>query len=245
MHWYKRNIGDYAKRAGRLSMLQHGAYTLLMDACYDRERFPTESEAVDWLWASTPDDVEAIKFVLSKFFKLGEDGKYTHDDILLDLLDYHSKADKNKQIAIDRETKRRENSTNRARTVHEAPPNQEPVTSNQEPRTIKQEKTERTTRGSRLSNHFEPDFDFAKQAGIQNPSDEFDKFKDYWFAQPGQKGVKLDWPATWRNWCRNAKPGLGKSTETAYQRSMRERVDQAIGRNRVYDPDPQFLEIEQ
>lgn len=36
------------------------------------------------------------------------------------------------------------------------------------------------------------------------------KFRDYWVAQPGQKGVKLDWPATWRNWCRRAaepKPG--------------------------------------
>jgi hypothetical protein len=31
----------------------------------------------------------------------------------------------------------------------------------------------------------------------------FEQFKDYWVAQPGQKGVKLDWDATWRNWVRN------------------------------------------
>lgn len=31
---------------------------------------------------------------------------------------------------------------------------------------------------------------------------ELQKFCDYWNAQPGQKGVKLDWPATWRNWVR-------------------------------------------
>jgi len=31
---------------------------------------------------------------------------------------------------------------------------------------------------------------------------EMQKFCDYWHAQPGQKGVKLDWPATWRNWVR-------------------------------------------
>ena len=30
------------------------------------------------------------------------------------------------------------------------------------------------------------------------------KFKDYWISQPGQKGVKLDWSATWRNWIRRA-----------------------------------------
>jgi hypothetical protein len=30
----------------------------------------------------------------------------------------------------------------------------------------------------------------------------FDEFRDYWIAQPGQKGVKTDWDATWRNWVR-------------------------------------------
>lgn len=33
---------------------------------------------------------------------------------------------------------------------------------------------------------------------------EADKFKDYWIAQPGQRGVKRDWLATWRNWMRNS-----------------------------------------
>jgi hypothetical protein len=27
------------------------------------------------------------------------------------------------------------------------------------------------------------------------------KFRNYWHAIPGQRGVKLDWNATWRNWC--------------------------------------------
>ncbi len=30
-------------------------------------------------------------------------------------------------------------------------------------------------------------------------------FKDFWTSKPGAAGRKLDWPATWRNWCRNAK----------------------------------------
>lgn len=33
---------------------------------------------------------------------------------------------------------------------------------------------------------------------------EADKFRDYWIAQGGAKGVKLDWQATWRNWTRSA-----------------------------------------
>jgi hypothetical protein len=33
---------------------------------------------------------------------------------------------------------------------------------------------------------------------------ENEKFIDYWRGVPGQKGTKLDWPSTWRNWIRRA-----------------------------------------
>lgn len=133
MHYYKRNLGDYAKKTGRLTMLQHGAYTLLIDACYDREVFPTLEQAIDWTWASTEAEIDAVKFVLSRFFKLSSDGQYVQDRILEELLQYHKNADTNKRIAIERETKRKEKSTNRVQTVDEPPPNQEPLTINQEP----------------------------------------------------------------------------------------------------------------
>jgi hypothetical protein len=32
-----------------------------------------------------------------------------------------------------------------------------------------------------------------------------DTFKDYWIAQPGAKGRKTDWQATWRNWIRKSR----------------------------------------
>jgi hypothetical protein len=35
-------------------------------------------------------------------------------------------------------------------------------------------------------------------------TNELDRFRDYWRAVPGAKGLKLDWPATWRNWVRRA-----------------------------------------
>lgn len=89
MHFYKKNLGDYAKKAGRLSILQHGVYNLLIDACYDRERFPTRDEAVDWVWASTPEEVQAVDFVLAKFFTLTEGGTYTQNRIQQELEEYH------------------------------------------------------------------------------------------------------------------------------------------------------------
>jgi len=149
MHYYKRNIGDYAKKAARLTMLQHGAYTLLIDSCYDREEFPTLDDAIDWCWASTQEEVDAVTFVLNKFFDL-KDGVFVQKRISHELGQYHKNAETNKRIAIDRETKRKEESTKRAQLVneaitngHEAPPNHKPLTINQEPLTNK--KTTRFT----------------------------------------------------------------------------------------------------
>jgi uncharacterized protein YdaU (DUF1376 family) len=137
MHYYKRNLGDYAKKAGRLSMLQHGAYTLLIDACYDREQFPTIEEAIEWTWASTTEEIEAVTFVLRKFFTL-ENGIYIQNRIKEEIDEYHGKSEKNRQIALDREakrkeknTKRDEDSTKREQGVNESPPNHKPITNNQ------------------------------------------------------------------------------------------------------------------
>jgi hypothetical protein len=66
---------------------------------------------------------------------------------------------------------------------------------------------EKTQRGSRLANDFLIPADwilFCEQERPElNTAKTFNQFKDYWIAQPGQKGVKLDWAATWRNWVRN------------------------------------------
>lgn len=143
MHYYKRNIGDYAKKAGRLSMLEHGAYTLLMDAIYDRETFPTLEEALDWAWARDDAEVAAIKFVLSKFFTLDGD-RYVQKRIQDELDSYKAKAETNARIAKDREAKRK-SKHEPSRNVHEAceekhepSPNHKPLTINQEPLTSNQ-----------------------------------------------------------------------------------------------------------
>ena len=140
MHYYKRNLGDYAKKAGRLSMLQHGSYTLLIDACYDRESFPTLDQAIEWTWASTTEEMESVSFVLRKFFTL-ENGVYVQKRIEEEIAEYHGKAATNKRIAIEREASRKEKRTNRTQSVDEPPPNHKPITINQEPVKTKEAKT--------------------------------------------------------------------------------------------------------
>ncbi|OFJ47681.1 hypothetical protein BA896_000305 [Janthinobacterium lividum] len=41
------------------------------------------------------------------------------------------------------------------------------------------------------------------------PAQTEQRFRDYWIAQPGVKGRKVDWPATWRNWVRNERAPHG------------------------------------
>jgi hypothetical protein len=63
----------------------------------------------------------------------------------------------------------------------------------------------KSKRGTRLAANWEPDLEdrtFAEQLGLDADS-QAAEFRDYWCGVPGAKGCKLDWPATWRNRCRD------------------------------------------
>jgi hypothetical protein len=74
----------------------------------------------------------------------------------------------------------------------------------------------RPARGTRLPEDFEVTPEMAAWAQENCPrllvvgrgGTETEKFRDYWRAAPGAKGVKKDWPATWRNWMRKAEQDL-------------------------------------
>ena len=47
MNYYRRFMGDYAKKTAALSFAEHGAYTLLLDELYSTETpLPAEHEAL-------------------------------------------------------------------------------------------------------------------------------------------------------------------------------------------------------
>lgn len=62
--------------------------------------------------------------------------------------------------------------------------------------------------GRRIAADWWPDEKLAAWTAATTPTislaHEVPKFVDYWLSQPGAKGRKADWPATWRNWCRRA-----------------------------------------
>ena len=94
-------------------------------------------------------------------------------------------------------------------------------------------------RSSRLAEGWQPSIDdrrFAEQLGL-DPDHTAERFRDYWVAQPGQRGVKADWLATWRNWCRReadrraSQAGALLRTPTGWQAKVqptREQLEQSV-----------------
>jgi len=70
MNFYRRFPGDYARDTKHLTMLEHGAYNLLLDVLYSTEKPLPNNEALLFrvCSASTKREKRAIKYVLSEFF---------------------------------------------------------------------------------------------------------------------------------------------------------------------------------
>ncbi|MBB6458815.1 hypothetical protein [Acetobacter lovaniensis] len=73
---------------------------------------------------------------------------------------------------------------------------------------------------------------FALDLGL-NPTDVAPQFADFWHAKAGAGGRKVDWPATWRSWCRREADGrktgltLPNNTLPTKPQSRHERVTEA------------------
>ena len=76
----------------------------------------------------------------------------------------------------------------------------------------KKEKKEMSNKkGSRLKQSWRPASVTLNKMAILRPDLDMEEvipgFIDYWIGIPGQRGCKLDWDATFRNWCRNQRHG--------------------------------------
>jgi hypothetical protein len=70
----------------------------------------------------------------------------------------------------------------------------------------------RVARGTRLPEGWMPDaagIEFARSVNVPLQRT-LEDFRDYWLAAPGADGLKADWPATWRRWCRTEQQKLAR-----------------------------------
>lgn len=72
--------------------------------------------------------------------------------------------------------------------------------------TSKPSKRTRAARGTRLPDGWVPDDDLIAWTKANAPAAanavELDRFRDYWQSLSGQRAIRANWSATWRNWAR-------------------------------------------
>lgn len=139
MNFYKHFMGDYARATGHLSLIEHGAYRLMLDhfygacrplpgnkkALYRLLRAETDAErrAVDAIslqfWQTLPAEIEPLYEVLNLrteddrrplrtvATEWTEVGGLINVRALGEIVKARVIAEKNKQIAVDREQKKR------------------------------------------------------------------------------------------------------------------------------------------
>jgi len=206
MHYYQHHIGDFIKDTSFLTNEEIGVYLKLIWLYYDTEK-PLPNNLFELgMKTNTRDNTPMLEGLLEMFFTLNEQQTHWH----------HSRCDKEiehyKQQLNIASKAGKASAAKRAMNKNSTPVEQ-PLdinltdvqpTNNHKPITNNHKKEQR---GSRLANDlFFPkewcDF-LVEQRPELNAQKTFDQFKDYWISQAGQKGVKLDWFATWRNWVRS------------------------------------------
>lgn len=96
MNYYRHHLGDYSKDTAGLSLLEHGAYRLLLDAVYSVEKpIVNLQSAYRICGASSRKERDAVRSVISTFFVETSEG-FTNKRAELEILAYQQRAKKAK-----------------------------------------------------------------------------------------------------------------------------------------------------
>lgn len=212
MNYYQHHIGDFIKATSCLNDSQVMLYLRLIWMYYDSESPLPNNPRV--LSLKTGASVEDVTLILEAYFTLdGDEWKHTRCDEEID--EYHAICNRNKANGLrgGRPKKTQSVSSGLPDDTDTEPcrnPNQKPVTNISTTDVVESAK-----RATRLQEDWMPskeDFKFCVDNRPDlNAGETIARFKDYWIAQPGQKGRKLDWSATWRNWVRNERAPVAKT----------------------------------
>lgn len=245
MNYYERHLGDYARDTAHLTLLEHGAYTLLLDRYYTTERPIPCDEAHRLARARTREERAAVSMVLHEFFRERDD--HWH----------HKYADRVIEKTQTKIKAARENGKRGGRP--KANPEDNPTPTNPKPTGFSmgsisetqkkalqtpdtrhqspEKNTGESARGARLPPDWVLPEDLEAWARAKRPDLDptvtASKFRDYWTAKPGAAGRKLDWAATWRNWVREERSGaplrVVTGSEPAWRTEQRARMADFAG----------------
>jgi uncharacterized protein YdaU (DUF1376 family) len=222
--WMPFYVADYVRATMRLTRDQHGAYFLLLLACWDGGgRLPNEPGQLAAIVKATPAEWRKLAPVILPYFE--DHGAYlVHDRVVKE----HAKAARLSEV-------RRESGLKGGRPPKQNESNQKPIGSAKANQTGLQTETPSPsplpvrlypqpveviepsvsgqaapTKGARLKPNWRPSADnyaYAVKEGftVQQVDAIAEDFRDFWTAKSGADAVKLDWSATWRRWIREQK----------------------------------------
>lgn len=129
VNYYPHHIGDYSKDTAHLTLLQHGAYRLLLDHCYATEKpLPSEKPQLYVICrAMTKLERAAVDFVVTSFFRNGLNKRVSEE--IAKAQEKSAKARQSAQVSVQRRLSER--STNAGANAHA----DAQLSNNQEPRT--------------------------------------------------------------------------------------------------------------
>jgi uncharacterized protein YdaU (DUF1376 family) len=226
-------VADYLGDTRHLTTEQHGAYLLLLMTMWRSEGvLPDNPVKLARIAGLTPSRWLKICAEVLEFFTLCEGG-FTQKRLSAELAIAEEKSSKRsasgKAGALAKALKSNKvELANASRLLKHSP---EP-----EPELKKEKVTPSPKKGCRLPSDWKPteaDLTFAANQNMtaEEIRREADQFRDYWIARPGAGGVKLDWAATWRTWCRNRRSPsqAGKPSAGGHRPKPASMVDILLG----------------
>ena len=253
MNFYDFHIGDYTSRTAHLDPLEDLAYRRMLDLYYTREAaLPADVEKIARLIRMRA-NVQEIQVVLAEFFVSNGAAGWSHEkceEVIAAANAKKASAKKSAEArwsktvphagAMQSQCERMQNASETECDGNAPSPSPSPITTT-DVVVAPQSAAAKPKRGSRLPDdwflpqhwgqwalekfpHFTPDI----------VRDEALKFANHWRSATGKTASKLDWYATWQNWCmsdicQRSHPPPGQTSETPYARQMRERVAEAAG----------------
>lgn len=203
-------VSDYLGDTQHLSCEQHGAYMLLLMSMWNAGgSLPNDDQKLARIVRLSVKKWRALAPDVLCFFDV--DGEtLTHNRMTKELQKVQSRSEKRAAAGAEGgRAKARKDKEARLASATSLPGDllqHLPETRDQGKKDPPSEGPKKAAKGTRLPDTWKPPPDACPELGLSTEfiAAETLKFRDYWKAQPGQRGVKLDWDATWRNWLRRA-----------------------------------------
>jgi len=230
--WMAFYPADYLADTGHLTLAEHGAYLLLIFHYWNKGSLPTDERQLARIVRASPDEWAQMRDVISEFFTEDWRHKRIEKEIARSELRYAQRLEASRRGVEARAKlkptgKPSDTPGGQPSGKASGKPSGQPTTITT---TVSTNVDTYRARGQRLPDDFEPDISQAIHLGLSGADArrEAERFKDYYRSQPGQRGIKTDWPATWRNWCRKAADTHSNLPTNSKANRKRNYVDAAL-----------------